>query len=82
MYKIKNLNSIILLVLSVLFSFQILAQKSRKKFSYLQENNLNIAQEEYAKIKFYKVSDNVIIHSNNFLISRKQNKYFIFEIKL
>ena len=34
------------------------------------------------KIKFYKVSDNVIIHSNNFLISRKQNKYFIFEIKL
>lgn len=71
---------LILLCLTIVCST--FAQKSKKKFSYLQENNLNIAQEEYAKIKFYKVSDNVIIHSNNFLISRKQNKYFIFEIKL
>ncbi len=33
------------------------AQKPRKIFSYLQENNLNLALEEYAKIKSDKVYD-------------------------
>jgi hypothetical protein len=46
-----------LIFLLLTISCSSIAQKPRKIFSYLQENNLNLALEEYAKIKTDKVYD-------------------------
>ncbi len=80
MDKIKYSNSIILLALFVLFSFQILAQKPRKIFNYLQENQLTLAFEEYNKIssdKEYDKDDKVLFSYANclFQIDTSYQKY-------
>ncbi len=51
--KIINITIFTILISSI----DCYAQKPRKIFSYLQENNLNLALEEYAKIKTNKAYD-------------------------
>jgi hypothetical protein len=52
------MNKVILILFFIFFSNgELNAQKPKKIFSYLQENNLNLALEEYDKFKFDKVYD-------------------------
>ncbi len=54
----KNIKIIYVTIFTVLISsIYCYAQKPRKIFSHIQENNLNLALEEYAKIKSDKVYD-------------------------